>query len=323
MKYIIYIALALFFITSCKPEEEEAPVTSMEVKILDDEGAFITDPVNVYLFTVESSFISSVTNESPSGYIAESISIGGSVTFENLDPATPYFVYIYYDGKGYALNNYFTQYKIQNFLQVDKKTIAVIQLTPYKIANIGFYSTSALNLNGKPVKIYFGSDRNSIGTLTSISPTIPSSIDDLGVVKVLYQNEGLHNWSATGANGCHWQGQVNVSTNASGPTFVPVLLDGCNNGIYAFWTTAANLTNSGGNIRVVFDNVDEVGTITTSRSSTPNTCKDSGILLVSRPPGTYPYHAYSANGLCSWQGSITIGSDDCSVVLSKELKGCN
>ncbi len=323
MKYFIYITLALVLFTSCKTESEEDPVTTLEVRIQDQDGSSITGAVQVYLFTSLSDFTTSVVNEVATNYVAEVTSSGGTATFSNLDPTVTYYVYVYYY-EDFALNNYFSQFEIRNLLQADKTTVAVIRLEPYKIANIGFYSQASLNLVGDPIEIYFGLDRIHVGTLEGpILSTSPASIDDAGVVKVLYQNEGTHNWEATGANGCHWQGQVTVTTNASDATFTSIELEACQNGVYALWSGTTNLDNAGDKIVVILGNADTVGYITSPRSSVPNSCSDDGLLLISRPAGTYTYQAYSENGLCSWQEDFTIVADDCSTVDNEELSGCN
>lgn len=324
MKYFIYIALTFAFFSSCKPEKEEAPTTSLEVRVLDEDGTILTDEVKVYLFINEAAFTSSVLNEQASGFFADATSSGGSVSFSGLDFSTPYFVYIYYDGKNYPLNNYFSQYQIKNLLQADRKTIVQIQLTPYNIANIGFYTTSSLNLKGDPIKLYFDTDPNSIGTLESISDVIPTSENDPGVVKVLYQDKGVHTWFATGANGCHWQGQINITdTNKTRPFFQAIPLEACDNGVFSFWSGTSNLANAGGEIVVVLDNLDTVGYINSARSTAPNSCNEEGFLLVSRPLGMYSYHAYAKNGNCAWQGLIDISDNDCATIDHREFKDCN
>lgn len=325
MKRFLYILSAFILFIGCNPEEEEPPVTSLEVRILDEEGNSINDEIEVYLFNDLNAFNNSVTSELASGFVySTKSSSSGIALLEGLDADETYYVYIYYEGKGFPLNNYFSQFLIKNTLQVDKKTVVQIKLTPYNVANIGFYSLSTLNLSGDPIKIYFGDQTTTIGELTDIAASEPTSVDDLGVVKVLYQNPGLYNWSATGANGCNWQGQVDVATSKGTQAFIPVELKACNNGVYAFWSSQTNLDAAGGEILVVLDNVDTVGYITESSSSVPNTCNDDGVLLISRPKNkTYSYHAYSKNKSCSWQGSFNISSEVCETVDQSELTGCN
>ena len=96
MRFFIYIALGLLLFSSCKKEEEEAPVTSLEVRVLDQDGIRITAAVEVFLFTDLTSFNNSVTNELASGFIQSATTSGGAVTFSDLDATTTYYVYIYY-----------------------------------------------------------------------------------------------------------------------------------------------------------------------------------------------------------------------------------
>ena len=312
-----------------KQEDEEDPITSMEIRIQDQDGVSITDAINVYLYTDLVQYNTAKSNENVLGtsFYTSGISMSGSVTFDNVDPSLTYYVFIKYNNNGYDLTNYFSQYEIKNTLQADKKTVLLIKLEPYKIANIGFYSLAAENLKGDPIKIYFGDEPNSVGTIElPLLTSIPTDIDDAGVVKVLYQNQGVYNWSATGASGCHWQGTVNVTTNSTSVTFIRVPLNGCNNGIYSFWSNADDLSKAGGSILVVLDNVDTVGYINSSRESAPNDCNDPGQLVISRPKSStvpYRYHAYSKNKNCSWNGEFTMITEDCTVIPNKELKGCD
>lgn len=54
-----------------------------------------------------------------------------------------------------------------------------------------------------------------------------------------------------------------------------------------------------GDVSVVFNDIDDVGTITSSRSSVPSNCETEGVLQVARPPGNYVVHATSQSG-CVW-----------------------
>ena len=114
VKYFTYLALALFVFTSCKQEDEEDPITSMEIRIQDQDGVSITDAINVYLYTDLVQYNTAKSNENVHGtsFYTSGISLSGSVTFDNVDPSLTYFVFIKYNSNGYDLTNYFSQYEI-------------------------------------------------------------------------------------------------------------------------------------------------------------------------------------------------------------------
>ena len=73
-------------------------------------------------------------------------------------------------------------------------------------------------------------------------------------------------------------------------------------------------------MRFLNDN-DDVGTITSSRSSVPSNCETVDVLQVARPPGKYVVHAYATNQQCVWVQEIEIkeGCQNSPI----EFKDCN
>ena len=261
------LAIGLFLsvvFTACKKTELEEQSTTLIVKVKDDLGnELLKNDVPVYLFDDSTAFRLAWQNENPSQNIASTVLNSGQVTFDNLDSDKNYWVYIdYKNDLGARINNFFTQNTLKNLLDDGAITTVSIQLTPYESGHIAFYSTELSNQDDLKINVFV--DGNSIsGELTGLALREPVTINEPNVLKFLYQSPGVHTYYAVGNNGCVWQGTFMVTSGSK--NFTKINLTACNYGYINFWVNDTNFPNYG-DVRVEFNDNDEVGTITSSRS---------------------------------------------------------
>lgn len=318
--YILVISLFVgLLFTACKKTELDDQTTTLIIKVNDDLGNVLAkNDVAVYLFDDSTAFRLAWQNDNPSQNIASTVLNAGQTTFDNLDPDKNYWVYIDYTNEsGARINNFFTQNTLKNLLEDGAITTVSIQLTPYETGHIAFYSTELSNQDDLSINVFV--DGNSIsGELTGLAFREPESINEPNVLKFLYQSPGVHTYYAVGNNGCVWQGVFTIESGSN--NFTKINLSACNYGYIDFWVDDSNFP-SYGNVSVILNDNDDVGTITSSRSSVPSNCEKVDVLQVARPPGKYVVHAYATNQQCVWVQEIEIkeGCQNSPI----EFKDCN
>lgn len=314
---VLFLLLGSVFV-ACKKTELEPEATTLVVKVKDDLGNdIVKNSLTVFLFDDSTAFRKAWQNDDFSGVTYSTLLTGGAATFSDIDPDKNYWVYIdYFNTQGAQINNFFTQNTLKNLLENGTTTTVVIQLTPYKTGNIAFYSTEVANQDDLLIDVFF--DGVSVGTINNLSASTPSSLTDPNVVKVLYQQPGDHSYYAVGNNGCVWQGVVNVKSGTN--DFSTVNLTGCEFGYLNFWIKGTNL-QAYGNIDVVFNDDDNVGTLSVSREATPTNCEKVNVLQVARPAGKYVVHAYAKNKQCVWVQTVDVKAGCQNSPI--EFKDCN
>ncbi len=319
IKLIGLLAIFLGFF-ACKETLVDPTDTALSVEVKDDLGQTLSEnDIEVYLFMDSLSYMQSVVNKLPSGYVAKATTSNGVAKFTGLNSTTLYWVYIDYQGKGYTLNNYFAQNKLYNYLPSEATTFVTIQLEAFNIGHLSFWSADQ-NIQQEGIEVFFQDEQNSRGII-EVATSKPSEPNQPNTVSVLYQNAGDYTWYAKGDKGCVWQGQVTIPEGQQ--YFEAIELEACEQGRAGFWIMNDALSQAGGQVLVILNNADTLGVIGQGRSNSPANCADNGVLSIMRPKGSKAiYKAYSKDKKCVWMGDVTFSQLTCGSAQLIELEKC-
>jgi len=284
--------------------------TELTLTVLDDRG-LIVKGAQVLLFTSEQDFHAfkfdgDLTNRTP--FLTDD---RGQVLFTDLDEKLSYFFFATYRDRSrfVDLENYNRSFAYPGFLIKGSKTFATIQLE--RSDNLVVFYSLTQNANQLPLDIFL--DGDSVGRITQILDQPPTSPNVSGTLSFRLR-DGKTNWYGKSRLGCLWSGQFELGSDDN---FTLQELVPCESGAITFWTESGNLDGVLP-IAVTLNDKDIFGNLT-AEGNAVSTCFTNG-LSGSREVGSYTYVATSANGQCTWTGSLTVVKGECSII---KLEKCN
>lgn len=316
-KLIIYSLLAVLTVIACKKKEEivYGTGTTLNIEITDENGVSIQDEIQVYLYDDESQYLKDLANEKPVNFIYQTTSsLQGLASFDGVKGDVTYFIYINYDGKGYQLNNFFSQYTLENPLLENAITSLNIQLEPFNVGKVAFW-TNDENLASEGINIYIGD--SLIGTLDGVKSSSPNSVDDTDILPIFNQSAGTYEIQAKSESGCFWAQTIEVSNNE----FTSMQLTTCETGSVIFWAKPDVAATNGTLSFYINEENEASNTLTSGRETTPVQCDITATdyLTISKPTGDYSYKVMSSKSECVWVGTFTV-EEGCGEII--EISNC-
>jgi hypothetical protein len=311
MKNIDFLLLSFLIIVACESSVDILyEPTQLVLTVLDDRSAKVKG-AQVLIFDNEEE----LNDFKKKGDIAKQKPVltddNGQVVFTDLDEKLRYYFFVTYRDRSrfVDLENYNKAFAYPGFLIKGSSTRASIQLEPADNVVV-FYSLDT-NFTQLPLTIYL--DGDSVGIVSQILSQPPSSPNVSGTLSFRLR-DGVTNWYGQSTLGCLWTGQFTLGTDDN---FTLQELGTCESGAITFWTSDLNTDLLP--IKVNLNDGDLFGNLT-NISGTPDKCYTTQGLSGSREKGTYTYVATSANGLCTWTGSLTVSKGGCTQI---ELEKCN
>jgi len=286
--------------------------TELKVTVLDDLGVPVKG-AQVLIFDNEEALIEfredgDLTNQDP-----VLTNDNGQVVYDDLDDQLNYYFFATYRDRSrfVDLENYNSSYAYPGFLAKGSKTKATIQLE--QADNIVVFFSLNQNVNQLPIDIFLEGD--SVGRISQALDQAPTSPNSSGTLSFRLR-DGTTNWYSKSKLGCLWSGQLKLGSedNFTLQEFGP-----CESGAVTFWTDGDNSGEGILPIQIRLNDKDVFGSLIKS-GTTPTTCFGGLGLSGSREIGTYNYYATSANGQCTWTGSIQIIKGECTLI---KLEKCN
>lgn len=302
---IIYSLLLFLTILACKKDEEivYGQGTTLKIEIKDEEGVLIEDEITVYLYTDENKYLNDLANGNPINSIYQATSAAlGVAAFENISASEIYYIYINYEGKAYTLNNFYGQHTLESPLLADAITSLSIQLKPFNVGSIAFWSTEFTHGD---IEVFIGD--SLIGTVNNVSTTAPNDVNDVNVLPVFYQTNGTYTIQAKAENGCFWSQTITVKEKE----LTAVELTACAAGSVMFWAKPGVLSTNGVLSVFINEEGEQSGQIKNGRSSKPTICDFTATdyLTIERAligDDTYIYKVVSDDSDCVWVGTFKV-----------------
>jgi hypothetical protein len=299
--FCIYLLLILVLSNSCKKESDVFPDdVSITFKVYDDNDSLVTG-AKISIYDNFQSYLNGVASQNTGFSIDSGISQAAGTTF-NLKAQTDYWVYVSFDDpvRLLKMSNANISSQLDKFLKSEVIN-ARIKIAPSN-ANISFWSDLS---NQVPITVIFNSITNTLSNTMASAPAGPGNPNAL----TFSVQPGTYSYYAKGPKNCLWTGQVKIANGA----FKAIQLPTCNTGQITFYTTQAATIPNTFPIKIVLDNLDNAGLISTPSSSayTCGSALDPNALNVYRDPNTYTYVAQTADQRCTWTGTFTLSANGC------------
>jgi hypothetical protein len=269
--------------TGCKPQKEVGPGTSIDLQVVDKTGDQVVG-ADVFLFEDLASFQKFSSDPiNNGGYVQKTTTnLEGYAFFSNLKQINSYHFFVRKDN----VNNVLGNYKMNILLDDNTNYKIKIVLQAVFSKRIKFFSTAS-SLIGNPLDIYLAYNGNPLTQTNTIGKI--SSPGDLDDNSIFYTptTEGQYTFYVKNTNGCVWTKTLAITAAVSD---YKVELAPCGEAMYTF-----NRGNNTQEIKVYLNN--ETMPIISLASGEP--------YKFTRPSGSYTYKAESADGKCSWIGTIT------------------
>ena len=293
--------------------------TEVEVQVLDDSGIPLQGAV-IKVFDNENDYQEEKnTGNSNRELLRGTSDESGKVTFgadDKIDADKDHYFYVSFRDRTrfIDLDNFSSSYQLSSAnTKKGGKTDVKIELSQAK-SSYRFYSKD-LPESSLPLKIYIdgGNKPVIIDELVDRAP-VPGSLLQDGE-KLFKFSQGVTPYLVVSQTGCVWLGEIEVGGTEKQDT---IGMNSCDAGSMSFWI--AEKDKSLLPITVTLSPNDEIGKLTQSSSTEPESCFEENTLSVSRDAGEYSYFATSANGNCTWSGRITLPSAGCVI---KQLENCD
>ncbi len=312
MKHYALVALFLLILACESSTDIIYQPTDLTLTIQDDRGIVIKG-AQVVIFDNEEDFIEfrntgDLTNQNP--VLTDD---QGQVVYTNLSEQLNYYFFATYrDRERFVdLENYNKAYAYPGFLIKGSKTRATIKLE--QADNIVVFFSLNQNASQLPIDIFLEGD--SVGRINQTLEQQPTSPNVGGTISFRLRN-GITNWYSKSKLGCLWSGQLALGSEDN---FTLQEFGTCESGAVTFWTDGDNDGEGILPIQIRLNDKDDFGSLSKS-GTTPGLCFGSQGLSGSRETGSYNYYATSANGLCTWTGSLQVIKGECTLI---KLEKCN
>ncbi|MDX2196582.1 MAG: hypothetical protein NW207_09210 [Cytophagales bacterium] len=311
------------FIYSCQDIQNIPPEVTINLFVRNEFGHALLG-ATVYVFNNPTSYETKNISTAYRTATTQIATNGDTVATIVLSAETEYWVYTTYRDplRQLTLTNYSVNNgKYNGYLKrLSKRTNIDLRLIVRpEDANIIFYSTAT---NKLPIEISVGNfsrkggiTTHTLSALFSLSRQ-PTVLDVSSTALVSQKQPGRYSYYAKSADGCVWQGDVNVTRGQS----IPIDLTKCNTGTISFYTDATHSLHTPIKIHFNDQNITgEVlsitGTLATAPTCTSLATAASGTTATFvRNPGLHSYIAYTKDSTCVWTGNVSLTVDQCVII---------